>query len=121
MATVRILRNPAPTTEQPIPRTPPPRGNRAEDGWRERGETRMDAQGFEKDLRAYDEHVPESSIEILGHAAGGITYRHYAHRALLAFNVITTLPVPQLTAFLARPRGFDGQCRCCRRSFVDAT
>ena len=28
----------------------------------------------------YDEHVPESSIEILGHSVGGITYRHYAHR-----------------------------------------
>jgi len=38
-----------------------------------------------KDLRKtcatyYDEHVPESSIEILGHSVGGITYRHYAHR-----------------------------------------
>lgn len=37
-----------------------------------------------KDLRKtcatyYDEHVPESSVEILGHSAGGITYRHYAH------------------------------------------
>ena len=36
-----------------------------------------------KDLRKtcatnYDEHVPESSIEILGHLVGGITYRHYA-------------------------------------------
>jgi len=39
-----------------------------------------------KDLRRtcatyYDEHMPESSIEILGHSVGGITYRHYAHRA----------------------------------------
>jgi triacylglycerol esterase/lipase EstA (alpha/beta hydrolase family) len=38
-----------------------------------------------KDLRKtcatyYDEHVPESSVEILGHSVGGITYRHYAHR-----------------------------------------
>lgn len=45
-----------------------------------------------KDLRKtcatfYDEHMPESSIEILGHSVGGITYRHYAHRAPLAFNV----------------------------------
>lgn len=31
----------------------------------------------------YDEHVPESSTEILGHSVGGITYRHYAHRAPL--------------------------------------
>ena len=34
-----------------------------------------------KDLRKtcatyYDEHMPESSIEILGHAVGGVTYRH---------------------------------------------
>ena len=34
-----------------------------------------------KDLRKtcatyYDEHVPESSIEILGHSVGGVTYRH---------------------------------------------
>jgi integrase len=39
-----------------------------------------------KDLRKtcatyYDEHLPESSVEILGHSVGGITYRHYAHRA----------------------------------------
>jgi hypothetical protein len=39
-----------------------------------------------KDLRKtfttyYGEHVPESSVEILGHSVGGITYRHYAHRA----------------------------------------
>jgi len=38
-----------------------------------------------KDLRKtcatyYDEHVPESSVEILGHSVGGITNRHYAHR-----------------------------------------
>jgi hypothetical protein len=44
-----------------------------------------------KDLRKtcatyYDEHVPESSIEILGHAVGGITYCHYAHWAPLAFQ-----------------------------------
>jgi alpha-beta hydrolase superfamily lysophospholipase len=38
------------------------------------------------------EHVPESSIEILGHSVGGITYRHYANRARLAFKAIMTLP-----------------------------
>ena len=52
-----------------------------------------------KDLRKtcatyHDEHVPESSIEILGHSVGGITYRHYAHRAPLAFKAIMTLPQP---------------------------
>jgi hypothetical protein len=36
-----------------------------------------------KDLRKtcgtyYDEHMPESSIEILGHSVGEVTYRHYA-------------------------------------------
>ena len=45
-----------------------------------------------KDLRKtcatyYDQHMPESSIEILGHSVEGITYRHYAHRSPLAFNV----------------------------------
>jgi len=73
-----------------------------------------------KDLRKtcatyYDEHVPESSVEILGHSAGGVTYRHYAHRAPLAFKAIMTLPQP--TAFKGRAKGFDGQCPCCRRTF----
>jgi serine/threonine protein kinase len=56
---------------------------------------------------------------ILGHALGGITYRHYAHRAPWAFKAITTLPQP--TAFSALAKGLDGQCPCCRRPFVDAT
>jgi hypothetical protein len=76
-----------------------------------------------KDLRKtcatyYDEHVPESSIEILGHSVGGVTYRHYAHRAPLAFRAIMTLPQP--SAFAAMVNGFDGQCPCCRREFDDA-
>lgn len=66
----------------------------------------------------YDEHMPESSIEILGHSVGGITYRHYAHRAPLAFKAIMTLPQP--TAFSALARGYDGKCPCCHRTFVDA-
>jgi hypothetical protein len=75
-----------------------------------------------KDLRKtcatyYDEHVPESSIEILGHSVGGITYRHYAHRAPLAFKAIMTLPQPR--AFSALAKGFDGECPCCRRPFAD--
>jgi integrase len=75
-----------------------------------------------KDLRKtcatyHDEHVPESSVEILGHSVGGITYRHYAHRAPLAFRAILTLPQP--TAFTSLAKGFDGQCPCCRRSFVE--
>jgi hypothetical protein len=77
-----------------------------------------------KDLRKtcatyYDEHVPESSIKILGHSVGGITYRHYAHRAPLAFKAIMTLPQP--SAFTALVRGFDGECPCCRRPFADAS
>ena len=75
-----------------------------------------------KDLRKtcatyYDEHVPESSIEILGHSVGGVTYRHYAHRDPLAFRAIMTLPQP--SAFSAMINGFDGQCPCCRRQFAD--
>lgn len=66
----------------------------------------------------YDAHVPESSIEILGHSVDGITYRHYAHRAPLAFKAIMTLPQP--TAFTALVRGFDDECPCCRRRFDDA-
>lgn len=65
----------------------------------------------------YDEHIPESSIEILGHSAGGITFRHYAHRAPLAFRAIMTLPQPM--AFKGLTKGFDGQCPCCRRPFTD--
>lgn len=73
-----------------------------------------------KDLRKtcatyYDQHVPESSVEIMGHSVGGITYRHYAHRTPLAFKAITTLPQP--SAFLALVRGFENQCPCCRRPF----
>lgn len=72
-----------------------------------------------KDLRKtaatyYDEHVPESSIEILGHSVAGITYRHYAHRA---FRAIMTLPQP--SAFAAMANGFDRHCPCCRRAFAD--
>ena len=76
-----------------------------------------------KDLRKtcatyYGTHVPESSVEILGHSVGGITYRHCAHRAPLAFRAIMTLPQP--TAFSALVKGFDGKCPCCCRPFVDA-
>lgn len=76
-----------------------------------------------KDLRKtcatyYDEHVPESSIEILGHSVKGITYRHYAHRAPMAFKAIMTLPQP--TAFSALLKGFEGECPCCRRTFTSA-
>ncbi|MDA1229411.1 MAG: hypothetical protein O2856_01430 [Planctomycetota bacterium] len=76
-----------------------------------------------KDLRKtcatyYDQHVPESAVEILGHSAGGVTCRHYAHRAPLAFKAIMTIPQP--SAFSALSKGFDGECPCCRRSFNDA-
>lgn len=76
-----------------------------------------------KDLRKtcatyYDEHLPESLIEILGHSVGGITYRHYAHRDPLAFKAIMTLPQP--SAFRALVNGIDGECPCCRRPFSEA-
>ena len=67
----------------------------------------------------YDEHMPESSIEILGHSVAGITYRHYAHRAPLAFKAIISLPQP--TAFSALTNGFDGECPCSRRRYPDAS
>lgn len=74
-----------------------------------------------KDLRKtcatyYDEHMPESSIEILGHSVSGVTYRHYAHRDPLAFKAIMTIPQP--SAFMALPHGIEGECPCCRRRFV---
>ena len=77
-----------------------------------------------KDLRKtcatyYDAHMPESSIEILGHSVGGVTYRHYAHRDPLAFKAIMTLPQP--TAFTALVKGYDGECPCCRRRFAEAS
>lgn len=73
-----------------------------------------------KDLRKtcatyYDEHMPESSIEILGHSVAGITYRRYAHRAPLVFRAITTLPQP--STFLTLVRGIEGECPCCKRPF----
>ena len=76
-----------------------------------------------KDLRKtcatyYDAHLPESSIEILGHSIGGVTYRHYAHRDPLAFKAIMTIPQP--SAFTALVREYDGECPCCRRPFPNA-
>lgn len=76
-----------------------------------------------KDLRKtcatyYDAHLPESSVEILGHSVGGITYRHYAHRDPLAFKAIMTIPQPQ--AFTGLGKGFDDECPCCRRRFSNA-
>jgi len=86
-------------------------------------ETGEDESWLLKDLRKtcatyYDAHVPESSIEILGHSVGGVTYRHYAHRGPLAFKAIMTLPQP--SAFASVVNGFDGECPCCRRRFEDA-
>jgi hypothetical protein len=85
-------------------------------------ETREDESWERKDLRktcaTYDEHVPESSVEILGNSVGGITDSHHTHHAPLAFRAIMTLPQP--TAFLALMKGCDGECPCCRRRFADA-
>jgi hypothetical protein len=67
------------------------------------------------------EHLPESSVEILGHSVGGITYRRHAHRAPLAFKAI--IPLPQLTAFLALIHGHDRKrTRCaCRPTAAQPT
>ena len=72
-----------------------------------------------KDLRKtcathYDAHIPESSIEILGHSMSGVTYRHYAHRDPLAFKAIMTIPQP--SAFKAILNENDC-CPCCQRTF----
>jgi hypothetical protein len=64
-----------------------------------------------------DEPVPESSAKILGHSAGGITYRRYTHRAPLAFKAV--MPLPQPGAFSALINGYDGECPCCRRRSGD--
>ena len=76
-----------------------------------------------KDLRKtcatyYDEHMPKSSIEILGHSVGSVTHRHYAHRDPFAFKAIMSLPQP--SAFTALVHGLDGECPCCRRRFIQA-
>ena len=60
-----------------------------------------------KDLRKtcatyYDEHIPGSSVEILGHYIRGITYRHYAHRDPLAVKAIMTIPQPSAFTGLAK-------------------
>ena len=62
--------------------------------------------------------MPESSIEILGHSVAGVTYRHYAHRAPLAFRAIMTLPQP--SAFAAMVNGFDGHARAAGGHFGTA-
>ncbi|WP_074316291.1 hypothetical protein [Singulisphaera sp. GP187] len=67
---------------------------------------------------SYDEHVPESPIEILGDSIGGMTYRRYTHRAPLASKAIRTLPQP--TAFSAPLNGRESECLCCRSRFADA-
>ena len=72
--------------------------------------------------RGWNDSIPigrywRTSIEILGHSVGGVTYRHYAHRDPLAFRAIMTIPQP--SAFSAMVNGFDGQCPCCRRQFAD--
>jgi hypothetical protein len=66
----------------------------------------------------YDQHVPESSVEIPGHSAGGVTNRRYVHLAPLAFKAIMTIPQP--SAFSALSKGFDDECPCCMRRFNDA-
>jgi len=64
----------------------------------------------------YDEHMPESSIEILGHSVSGVTYSYYAHRDPLAFKAIMTIAQP--SAFMGLPHGIDGECPCCRQRFA---
>jgi hypothetical protein len=107
------------TPQRPLSGSLWTRWHQAEAGHRDGQAGALGVEGSAEDLPTYhDEHVPESSIEILGHSVGGITYRHCAHRAPLAFRAITTLPQP--TAFSALLRGTDGECPCCGRRFADA-
>lgn len=78
----------------------------------------MEAERLAEDVRDVSRRAPASSVEFLGHSVGGITYRHYAHRAPLAFKAIMTLPQP--TAFSALIHEHDGECPCCRRPIADA-
>ena len=76
-----------------------------------------------KDLRKtcatyYDEHMPESSIEILGHSVGGITYRHYGIPR--SVGVQGDNDASATNGIFSITRGYDGECPCCRRQFADA-
>src|SRR5207248_1170277 len=95
------------------------RRHQAQAGHRDRAGGAGELKDLRKTCATYhDEHVPESSVEILGHSIGGLTYRHYAHRAPLAFRAIMTLPQP--TAFQALVKGSGSECPCCRRRYADA-
>jgi hypothetical protein len=66
------------SAECSIPGTVPNRRHQVQNGRRDRRDGRRRAWEL-KDLRKtgatyYDEHMPESSTEILGHSVGGITY-----------------------------------------------
>jgi hypothetical protein len=60
--------------------------------------------------------MPESSVEILGHSVDGITYRHYVHRAPLAFEAIMTIPQP--SEFYSLVKRHDEECPCRLRPLV---
>jgi hypothetical protein len=103
-----------PVADTPGDRRPPPDGGT----WVILRATHSCDETRKKCATGHDEHVPESSIKILGHSVGGLTSRHDAHRVPLAFNAIMTVPQP--TAFSALIKGYDGECPCCRRRFADA-
>jgi hypothetical protein len=64
------------------------------------------AQGPSEDVwHVLRQACPESSIEILGHLVDGISYRHHANRAPLAFKAIMTIPQPPaFSALIIKPR-----------------
>jgi hypothetical protein len=66
----------------------------------------------------YDEQFPESSIAILGHSVAGVTDRHFAHCAPLAFKATMTIPQPSL--FAAPLKRYDRECPSYRTRFADA-
>ncbi len=66
-------------------------------------------------VTCYDKPIRESCTEILGHAEGGITHHHDAHRDPLAFRAILT--IPQSLALLALVKVHD--CQGSRRGMCE--
>ena len=65
----------------------------------------------------HDEHLPQSSAEILGQSVGGTTYCHDERHAPLGFRVILTRP--QSRGFRELVRSSGSECLCCWGRFAD--
>jgi len=76
---------------------------------------RINGKAVHNRKRRARQRIPESSIEMLGHSVGGITYRHYAHRARLAFNANMTLPRSSKASCHADPTAPFGEIHAVKR------